>query len=248
MIHQEAQALIEAYIDNELGTETSIALLEHVSSCAVCNTRLKESLVMKEQLSRSKALHYNLPDHLKSRVLSSASTKPIEPLWKMPLFGWSASIATSLAIGVLAGIFLFTHPQASVSDTDELIWDHIHALKSSHLIDVASSDKHTVKPWFAGKTDFSPVVIDLAAYGFPLLGARAQHLGDKDIAALVYSNGKHYIGLYEEVGDSKKEDKPHTFRGYNTISFTVGEIEYTAVSDATAEELQKFKTTFLNEK
>ncbi len=165
----------------------------------------------------------------------------------MPALRWGIPIATSLALGVLLGIFFFARSQDAISDTDEFVWDHIRALKSSHLIDVTSSDKHTVKPWFAGKTDFSPEVIDLASQGFPLLGARAEYLGGKDVAALVYSNGKHYIGLYEEMTNSKAKGEQHTFRGYNTITFAEGEIYYSVVSDASMDEIQKFKSAFLSE-
>ncbi|HYM20753.1 MAG TPA: anti-sigma factor [Candidatus Kapabacteria bacterium] len=245
MTHREAQALIHPYLDNELDSTMTVALLEHCSTCEICNARLKEFSVVKSNTFRSIPT-YSAPDKLKDKFAAKEIVSR-KKRWRIPVIRWGIPLATSFALGILAMMFVFRSNTSNDSLTDEIVWDNIHALKSNHLIDVASSDKHTVKPWFAGKTDFSPIVIDLAAQGFPLLGARAEYLGGNDVAALVYSNGKHYITLYQWVGKQTSENITQTVRGYHTLSFTSGEMMCVAVSDASEEELKNFRATFQKE-
>jgi len=119
---------------------------------------------------------------------------------------------------------------------------HIRSLMASHLTDVASTDQHTVKPWFNGRLDFSPPVTDLATSGYPLIGGRLDYLRGRPVAALVYQRRKHLINVFtwpdERAADS--ETPPRTQKGYHVIHETHGGMAYWIVSDLNPEELSVF--------
>jgi len=125
---------------------------------------------------------------------------------------------------------------------DEIVSGHVRSLMADHLTDVASSDKHTVKPWFDGKLDFSPAVVDLADHGFPLVGGRLDYLGSRSVAALVYARQKHFINLF--VWPSTREGdlgEPKSSRhGFHLIHWNAAEMSYWAVSDLNPAELEEF--------
>jgi anti-sigma factor RsiW len=123
---------------------------------------------------------------------------------------------------------------------------HIRALMSPQSFDVASSDRHTVKPWFAGKLAFAPNVVDLSAKGFPLVGARIDVIGLEPVASLVYSKGKHLITIME-MPNPRGLTTPltqHVEQGYQALTWSDGKVTYWAVSDAAAEELRTFVGLF----
>jgi anti-sigma factor RsiW len=124
--------------------------------------------------------------------------------------------------------------------------DHIRSLLATHLVDVASSDQHTVKPWFDGKIDFAPEVRDFAADGFPLVGGRLDYLDGKTVVALVYRRHKHPINLLISPVPGRGDTSPEalTRRGYNLVHWTQGEMSYWAVSDVNAAELGQFAGRF----
>jgi len=111
-----------------------------------------------------------------------------------------------------------------------------------HLTDVASSDQHTVKPWFKGQLDFSPPVRDLSGEDFALVGGRLDYVGDRPVAALVYQRRKHVINLFiwPTNSDSATSTAAQTWQGYNLIHWAEDGLNYWAVSDLNAKELQEF--------
>jgi anti-sigma factor RsiW len=155
------------------------------------------------------------------------------------------SIPVSLAfVAIMIWAFepVLTGPFRNDFLTQEIISSHVRSLMADHLTDVASSDQHTVKPWFNGKVDFSPPVKDLADHGFPLVGGRLDYIANKPVAALIYHHRKHFINLF--IWPSKEGlnlgEKTVTHQGYNLIHWNKSGMTYWAVSDLNDSELQEF--------
>ena len=160
--------------------------------------------------------------------------------------GWlanAASILIAVAVGS-GGTVLLTGERQNDIIANELIDSHLRSLLGTHLIDVASSDKHTVKPWFAGRTDLSPHGVDLAAAGFPLIGGRLDLIQGKPVPALVYRAGKHIINVF--ILPTRPSDFGNTLprRGYTLRHWNEGDIGYWIVSDASPDEFEKFERAF----
>jgi len=148
-------------------------------------------------------------------------------------------------IAIVSGTWLFTSLQRHVSFGSierEVVSSHIRSLMANHLTDVASTDQHTVKPWFNGKLDFSPPVSDLATSGYPLIGGRLDYLRGRPVAALVYQRRKHLINVFAwpDEGVADAETPPRTQQGYHIIHETHGGMAYWIVSDLNSDELSSF--------
>jgi anti-sigma factor RsiW len=124
---------------------------------------------------------------------------------------------------------------------EEIVASHIRSMQAGHLLDVESTDQHTVKPWFDGKLVFAPPVVDLATQGFPLIGGRLDYIDHRDVAALVYQRQKHFINVFiwpEEVKDTKLPEV-RTIQGYNLVFWSHGGMVFCAASDLNVTELRQ---------
>jgi anti-sigma factor RsiW len=161
------------------------------------------------------------------------------PLWQVT--GLAASLAFAALVGFAWGN---ARSQASLL-VDEAVSDHIRSLQTDHLTDVASTDQHTVRPWFAGKLDFSPPVADLAAMGFPLTGGRLEHIAGRPAAALIFHRRQHVINLFIWPVSQTAVAPRHTSRnGYNAETWSQAGLNFLAVSEIPATELKQFSETF----
>jgi anti-sigma factor RsiW len=150
-------------------------------------------------------------------------------------------VAASAMVAVLA-VFVAFNQVADNQLTNEVVSSHIRSRMANHLTDVASSDQHTVKPWFAGKVDFAPPVIDLKEQGFPLQGGRLDYLQNRVVAAEVYKRNDHVINLFvwPASGNRSTTKKLSVAKGYNVISWEDSGMNYAAVSELNAVELREF--------
>jgi anti-sigma factor RsiW len=128
----------------------------------------------------------------------------------------------------------------------EVISAHLRSLQAEHLTDVETSDQHTVKPWFNGKLDVSPPVVDLTAQGFTLLGGRLDYIDGAGVAAIVYRRRRHIINLFvaASTGSEDRRAKIETVQGFNIRRWTEQGLNFWAVSDINADELQEFGQKF----
>ena len=159
--------------------------------------------------------------------------------WRLTRY---AGVAAALLLAT-ATWFVGAQGRRTESEYGAVLDGHLRSLAPGHLMDVASTDKHTVKPWFAGKLDFSPPVVDPAAEGFPLIGGRVDVMEGSDVAALVYSHRSHLINLFvrpAETGTSVAA-KQVVRRGINIVSWADGGMRFWAVSDLNLEELEQFR-------
>jgi len=226
---------LDAYLDGELDAEASTAVREHVRTCAAC----RRQLAQRETLSRlvRGAPYYSASDRLRARVLaqSTRSTSVRRVLT------WAAAAVLVLSVG--AGLTLW-RPASGRGDAiaDEVVNSHVRSLMANHLFDVQSTDLHTVKPWFLGKLDFSPPVVDLASNGFPLVGGRLDYVGGRAVAALVYQRQKHTINVFLSPagGDPSTRDLVLTVRGFNLRHWIHNGMSFWAVSDLNSTELGEF--------
>ena len=194
---------------------------------------------------RDQATRHAAPAGLEQRIgaaLQASLGAPPRPAAKPRWRQW-LPLVTAFACGVFAAVgiaFFQLNGDEEAQLSQEVVASHIRSLMASHLADVASSDQHTVKPWFAGKLDFSPPVFDLAAEGFPLAGGRLDYLGQRPVAALVYRHGGHWINVFvwPAPGALFQRDASIARQGYHLAGWNTGGMQFWAVSDINATDLQ----------
>jgi anti-sigma factor RsiW len=223
--------LFHAYADGELDVVRSLEVEQHVKTCAACTAKMN-SLKALQSAFKESDLAYSAPASLRRSVRQIAH--PIEDherrvpddlkwFWK-----WLAIGATAVAV-----LAIVLRP-VGISQNElagEVVGAHVRSLMADHLTDVVSSDQHTVKPWFAGKVDFSPSVTDFADQGFALVGGRLDYLNGRTVAALVYKHNKHFINVFIWPATNAGAPKQESDHGYNMVSFVANGFQYYLISD-----------------
>jgi anti-sigma factor RsiW len=234
--------LLEAWMDEELGAAEAAALEQHIAGCAECADAAARLRGQKAGI-REVAPYYQAPAALRGSVRAALRRSAGE---ERRGWGWVAIAASILLALSIGGNVVQLRPHgASNVLAESVLDDHLRSLLATHLVDVPSSDQHTVKPWFAGKLDFSPVVKDLAAEGIPLQGGRLEYIAGRPVAALVYRRRQHVINLFTwPAGAAAEPETRVTRNGYHLLHWTEGGMTYWAVSDASAEELDRFRSIF----
>jgi anti-sigma factor RsiW len=255
-LHPEKLPLIHGLLDGELDAANVLAIEAHLKTCGDCRAELDRIQSVQEQLG-AVSLRDRAPDRLRRRIeamlaAESGAARPAAVPARRGLAAhvlsgrWasgaiSGAVAASLALAVAL-------PQLTRTDIeDQLVQSHVRSLLAGHIVDVATSNRHVVKPWFNGKVDFAPPVPELADVGFPLVGGRLDYVDDHEVAAIVYRRRLHTINLF--VRPAAALSSPIGFvkrrEGYNLIRWTDGGLEYWVVSDLDAHELELFHALYV---
>ena len=232
--------LLEGYLDGELGFERTLEVEAHLASCRGCDSEVQSWKDVRGALQRSD-LYQRAPANLEEKIrrLIPRENRSERIPW---FYRWVwAGSGAAFAMAAVLIVVMISPPGAPLADR-EVVTNHIRSLMVNHLIDVISSDQHTVKPWFDGKLDFAPPVKDLAPQGYPLAGGRLDYLDNRTVAVMVYHRALHPINLYvwPAVDDAIRPVREQTIQGYNVMSWKKNGFEFRAVSDLIREELGDF--------
>jgi anti-sigma factor RsiW len=236
---------VQAYFDGELDALAAADVERHSEACAECRAMLQDLGQMRSAL-RQDLTYASAPPALRARILRALDEqsvlespqvemhrqhrRPSRPFWAG---AFSGIAGTALAAGLA---FLVLAPSVNPV-LDDLVSAHVRSLMPEHLIDVVSTDKHTVKPWFAGHTDVSPVVADFDQQGYRLIGGRADYFEHQRAAVVVYQHGSHVINVFSWAADQHGLPKDTTRNGYHLAFWKAGDLAYCAVSDTAWDEL-----------
>jgi anti-sigma factor RsiW len=258
--------LVQAYLDGELDAVRAAELEKHLATCRECATTLASARSLRSSLQKAE-LYDAAPAELRRKIRSelkipakSSAFSPV-PWWRW--FAVAAAIILVTSLGWYAIPRLNNTGSNASSNTAsnsaaprngsnpitaaELIDAHIRSLQAGHLTDVASTDQHTVKPWFDGKLDFIPPVQDFQNQGFPLVGGRLDVLGQRNVAALVYGRGKHFVNVFvwpTKEPDTETVHGPASRQGYQWVHWRYKGMEFCAVSDANGNDLRQLAELF----
>jgi anti-sigma factor RsiW len=250
MTCEEAEILLHALIDGELDAGHAREVEQHVAGCARCTAALADYRAMSAAVNGAN-LRYTAPASLRERIEASLPQQKSADVVPLPSrrsvlrgFALGSAVSAMAATGLVAIVLRNDDEQRIES---EVVSAHLRSLQAGHLIDVVSTDQHTVKPWFNGKLDVSPPVIDLTAQGFTLIGGRLDYLDARAIGAVVYKRRQHVINLFvAQTGNTeRKSPKMETMQGFSVLRWSEQGMNFWAVSDIGADELNEFGAKFL---
>jgi anti-sigma factor RsiW len=232
---------LDAYLDRELEADAERSIRGHLAGCAACRARVAD----RQALGRLVRLapYYSAPDRLRARVSSVHAAKS---RMMTRVVTWAAAALVVIAVG---GGITFLRSASTRHDVivEAVVDDHVRSLMADHLFDVQSSDRHTVKPWFQGKLDFSPPVADVTASGFPLVGGRLDYVDGRPAAALVYRRQQHTINLFVSPAVTAPEPiESRTVRGFHVRHWSRDGMSFWAISDLNDRELNDFVNAISN--
>jgi len=240
----QSKPLLQAYADGELDAARILELESHLRACPACACAMENLRSLKKAVKQD-ALYFAAPAGLrrqiKAELRSSAGERP-------KFWNWLSVTTTGFATACLALLVMIaeTRPSGQQRIEHEVVASHVRSLMANHALDVASSDQHTVKPWFDGKLDFAPPVKDLAAQEFPLTGGRLDYVDNRAVAALVFQRHKHIINLF--IWPAKETLSPPValapMQGYNVIHWMDSGMTFWAASDLNETELAEFARDF----
>jgi anti-sigma factor (TIGR02949 family) len=249
----DARDLLNGYLDNELDAAHALQVARHLESCEACRSAHAVDVGLRAAL-RDNAPRYRAPAPLRTKILASigGSAKPTRARdWLGTGEGTRLGAAFAFAVLVTFGVtYYFVKPSASDLLMEEALATHVRGVLSTRPIDVASSDRHTVKPWLSARLDFSPPVADFTEQGFALAGGRLDYLDGRPIATLIYQHKQHVISVFvwPDATAGPAGSTYESKRGYNLARWTRGGFRYYAVSDVSVESLRHFVALLQGEK
>jgi len=234
----EAEPLLHPYIDGELDAATAVGVERHIEECGACGRYFREIEELRREI-RAAGLEFSPRPALARRVAAAGRASAQSAQWWRRPFAWTA-VAAALAALLVMLVLPTRGPRVGRSE-QEIVDAHVRSLIGSHLLDVPSSDHHTVKPWFQGKLNFSPDVPDLAAQGFVLVGGRLDVMDGAPVAAIVYRRRDHVINVFVSPGaGADTRLSVGASQGYNLVYWNQGGLRYRTISDLNSAELRAF--------
>jgi anti-sigma factor RsiW len=243
-----AKVLVHGHLDGELDLLPDLEVERHLAQCERCRGEYAAIRALRTQL-KDQSLYFEAPAELKEKIRRAIHRAPPRvqafPSRQGPSVPRAIRFAIPLAVAAILTLLIVPRamrPGRNEILTQEVLASHVRSMMASHLMDVASTDQHTVKPWFNGKLDFSPPVPDFAKDGFPLIGGRLDYLSGRPVAALVYQRGKHVINVFmwPVAGEAAGSGRFETYQGYNLEPTVVAGMNCWIVSDLNQVELAKF--------
>ena len=241
----EAEILIHALLDGELDAGHAHDVEAHVGRCRRCTAELRSYREMQRAMPAAQ-LRFTAPMRLRhsvERVLPSAPPRLSNRRSVLKGFAVGTALSAALAASLVIAVVRTDQDHQLLGD---VISAHVRSLQADHLTDVQTSDQHTVKPWFNGRLDVAPPVVDLTARGFTLIGGRLDYIDGKAVAAIVYRRRTHVINLFVAQGaaSAQRGAKLATMQGFNVARWSAQGLEFFAVSDINADELRDFVGNF----
>lgn len=229
------EAMVDAYVDGELSATENSAFEQALAVCPGCRARLESAREM-SRLLRSLPPE-PAPDLLRARIERELRSIAGRPKERVRWLAMAASLIVALGVGWIGGSML----GQGTRETDQLVAGYLRVAMSDSGVEVASSDRHTVKPWFAGRIDYSPPVHDLTAQGFPLLGGRVDLVDGRKVAVLVYRRNQHRIALTLWPASGGNTTPTVDQRdGFALADWRHGGFEIHAVADLSPSEMKSF--------
>jgi anti-sigma factor RsiW len=229
---------LDGYFDGELDAARAAEFEAHLAGCAACTEALGRHRALRDSIAGA-SLYAPAGASLRGRIRRALPGRHASPgvlAWLVP-----AAAVVVVVAGLWAVALSRRAPTAERVVLASVLDAHVRSLQPGHLTDVLSSDRHTVKPWFDGRLDFSPPVADLAPDGFPLTGGRLDVVAGRSVAALVYARRRHAIGVFvwptEGAGAAVRAGSAN---GYQWVHWTRAGMSFWAVSDVSAEDLAEF--------
>jgi anti-sigma factor RsiW len=237
---------VQAYFDGELDAGAAVEIEHHVESCAECEALLQELRTGRGALHQQ-GLYHRAGPALASRIASALDRESGRRRWLDAISVWSkdfwagagAGGLVTAAAAAVALTLVATPPSMPLAN--DLISAHLRSLMSGHLIDVVSSDQHTVKPWFAGRADVSPTAVDFPDEDYRLAGGRVDYVDGKRTAVVVYRHGAHVINVFAWAKTNESVPETLTRNGYHLVFWQSGDLILCAVSDTGLDEILRLK-------
>lgn len=234
----DAQPLLSAYFDRELDVPTSLEIERHLHECPGCAATVSDHAALRAAVGAG-ALAFAPPRGLERRVHAALRPQITPRAPFMRPWRWVALPAAATVAAALSWVVAI-HTSAHDALLSDLVAGHVRALMVDHLVDVATSDQHTVKPWFNGKVEFAPPVADLTASGFPLVGGRVDYIAGRAVAVVVYKRHQHLINVFVWPSGNTEEQAPRAaaFESYHLVHWERSGLTFWAVSDINVAELE----------
>jgi mycothiol system anti-sigma-R factor len=249
---------LHAFADGELDYLHAQKIEHHLAGCERCSEELAQVRDVKRLVDQN-TVRWVAPETFRASVVAAISQEHantlhltqartamsggtfFERVWQF-MGRWGAA-PSLVALGVAA--VLAFGPLREDDLQGEVLASHVRSMLANHLVDVQTSDQHTVRPWFNGKVDFSPPVVDLKKQGFPLVGGRVDYLGGRVVAALVYRRDQHVVNLFVwPEADPVTHPVDSSLDGYSFAKWSAGGLTFWAVSDASSGDVKEFRRTF----